>query len=237
MSEKKLDTFFEFNNTNLNIAAFNISNDKLEYYKEYPYLSYFANYKELNFDKINKILEDSIFEFEKSTKEFLKDIYLIVETTEQISIQMSIRKNNEGNLLAKEDAIYLIQDAKQQVLRSNNDLRIIHIIVENYILDGIKHDLLPVNKKCKKFSIDIKFICFPKDLKNNFKNLFFKHQIDINRFISLNYLNEFNFKNIDTNACEKGRYIIKGINKQEVALVPKEHKKKGFFERLFHFFK
>ena len=88
---------------------------------------------------------------------------------------------------------------------------------------------MPINKKCKKFSIDIKFICFPKDLKKNFEDLFSKHQINIHRFISLNYLNEFNFINIDKNSCERGRDIIKGINKQEVVLVPKELKKKGFF--------
>ena len=146
-------------------------------------------------------------------------------------------KNLSSDHQGKLHAVYLIQDAKQQLLRSNHDLRIIHIIVENYILDDVKHNFLPINQKCKKFSIDIKFICFPKDLKKNFEDLFSKHQININKFISLNYLNEFNFINIDKNNCERGRDIIKGINKQEVVLVPKELKKKGFFERLFHLFK
>ena len=91
MSEKKLDIYFEFNNTNINLAAFNKNNDKLEYYKEFPYLSYFNNYNELNFEKLDKLLEDCIFEIEKSTKEFLKDVYLIVETAESTSIQISVR--------------------------------------------------------------------------------------------------------------------------------------------------
>ena len=237
MSEKKFDIYFEFNNKNLNLAAFDKSTDKLDYYKEYPYLSYFDNYKELNFEKLDKLLEDSVFEIEKSTKEFLKDVYLIIETADSTSIQMSVRKNNEGNKIGKEDAIYLIQDAKQQLLRSNYDMEIIHVIVENYTLDEVKYNFLPINQRCKKFSTDIKFICFPKNLKKNFKYLFSKHQINIIRFISLNYLNEFNFKNNDQNNCEKGRDIIKGINKQEVVLIPKELKKKGFFERLFHLFK
>ena len=56
MNEKKLDIYFEFNNTNLNLAAFNKTSDKLEYYKEQPYLSYFNNYKELNFEKIDKLI-------------------------------------------------------------------------------------------------------------------------------------------------------------------------------------
>ena len=80
MSEKKFDIYFEFNYSKINLAAFNKINDKLEYYKEQTYESYFKNYKELNFEKLEKILEESILEIEKSTKEFVRDIYLIIET-------------------------------------------------------------------------------------------------------------------------------------------------------------
>ena len=236
MSKNFFDIYFEFNNTNLNLAAFNNNNDKLEYYKEHSYLSYFENYKELNFEKLDKLIENSIIEVEKSTKEFVRDIYLIIKTSESISIQISVRKNNEGNEISKEDAMYLIQDAKQQLLRSNSNLGIIHIIVESYLLDDVKKNFLPLDQKCKKFSMDIKFVCFPKDLIESFEKLFSKHQIDINRFICLNYLGEFNFRNTGQNACKRAKDIVRGINKQEVVLVPKEHKKKGFFEKLFHFF-
>ncbi len=40
-----------------------------------------------------------------------------------------------------------------------------------------------------------------------------------------------------TNICESGLKLVQGINKQEVVIIPKKLKKKGFFERLFHFFK
>ena len=36
--------------------------------------------------------------------------------------------------------------------------------------------------------------------------------------------------------CEIGLKLIKGMNKQEVALVPRKQEKKGFFEKFFHFF-
>ena len=39
------------------------------------------------------------------------------------------------------------------------------------------------------------------------------------------------------NICEKGKEIAEGINKQEVVSIPKNIKKSGFFEKLFHFFK
>ena len=237
MSEKKFDIYLEFNYSKINLAVFNKINNKLEYYKEKTYKSYFDSYKELNFEKLDKFIEESVLEIEKSTNEFVRDIYLIVETPQSISLKLSVTKNNEGNKVIKEDATYLVQDAKQQILKSNQDLRILHIIVENYVLDNIKYKFLPPNHKCSKFSIDVKFICFPKNLLKNFEKLFLKQQIFINRFICLNYLKTFDFLDKEQNICERGNKIVRGINKQEVVSIPKEIKRKGFFEKLFHFFK
>ena len=237
MSEKIFDIYFEFNYSKINLAAFNKISDKLEYYKEQTYKSYFNNYKKLNFEKLEKLLEESILEIEKSTGEFVRDIYLIVETPQSISIKLSVTKNNEGNKIIKEDAMYLVQDAKQQLLKSNQDLGIIHIIVENYVLDDVKYKFLPLEKKCTKFSIDIKFICFPKDLLKSFERLFLKQQIDIIQFVCSNYIKKFDFINKEKNICEYAKDIVQGINKQEVVSIPKEPKRKGFFEKLFHFFK
>ena len=78
MSEKKFDIYFEFNYSKINFAAFNKITDKLEYYKEQTYESYFDNYKELNFEKLEKLIEECILEIEKSTGEFVRDIYLII---------------------------------------------------------------------------------------------------------------------------------------------------------------
>ena len=237
MSEKKFDIYFEFNYSKINLAAFNKINDKLEYYKEQTYESYFNNYKKLNFEKLEKLLEESVLEIEKSTREFVRDIYLIIETPQSKSLKLSVTKNNEGNKVIKEDAAYLVQDAKQQILKMNQDLRILHIIVENYVLDNVQHKFLPLNQKCNKFSIDVKFICFPKNLLKNFEKLFSKQQIFINRFICLNYIKTLDHIDKGQNICEQGKSIVKGINKQEVVSIPREPKRKGFFEKLFHFFK
>ena len=237
MSEKKFDIYLEFNYSKINLAAFNKISDKLEYYKEQTYESYFNNYKELNFEKLEKILEESIIEIEKSTKEFVRDIYLIIETPQSKSLKLSVTKNNEGNKVIKEDAAYLVQDAKQQILKTNQDLGILHIIVENYVLDNVQHKFLPLNQICNKLSIDVKFICFPKNLLKNFEKLFSKQQIFIKRFICLNYIKTLDYIDKEQNICEQGKSIVKGINKQEVVSISREPKRKGFFEKLFHFFK
>jgi cell division protein FtsA len=237
MSEKKFDIYFEFNYSGLNLAAFSKTSGQLEYYKEQNYKSYFDNYKELNFEKLDKLLEANIFAIEKLTEEFVRDIYLIVDTPQSTSIKLSVIKNNEGNKIIKEDAMYLLQDAKQQLLKSNQDLGIIHIIVENYVLDNIQYKFFPSEKKCTKFSIDVVFICFPKDLLKSFEKLFLKQQIYITQFVCSNYIKTFDFTNKDQNICECAKDIVQGANKQEVVSIPKELKKKGFFEKLFHFFK
>ena len=236
MSKKNFHIYLEFNYTELNIAAFNKINNKLEYFDQKLYKSYFNN-NELNFDILQNFVEKNILEVEKAIGEFVKDIYLMIETPQSTSINLSVLKNNEGNKIAKQDVMYLIQDAKQQILKSNSAIEIIHIITENYNLDDMNHNFLPLDINCKKFSIDIKFICFPKDLLRNFEQLFLKQQIFINKFICSNYVKTFDFKNNEKHICEKGKEIVEGINKQEAVSIPKIIEKTGFFERLFHFFK
>ena len=174
MSKKNFDIYLEFNYSKLNLAAFNKLNNQLEYYKEQSYKSYINSDQELNFDELQKLVEINIIEMEKSIDEFVKNIYLIIETPQTMSIQLSVIKNNEGKNITEQDALYLIQDAKQQILKSHLDIRILHIIVENYVYDNVKYKFLPLEKNCKKFSIDVKFICFPKNLLKNFEQLFLK---------------------------------------------------------------
>ena len=236
MSKKNFHIYLEFSYTEFNIAAFNKINNKLEYSNQKLYKSYFNN-NELNFDILQNFVEKNILEVEKAIGEFVKDIYLMIETPQSTSINLSVLKNNEGNKITKQDVMYLIQDAKQQILKSNSAIEIIHIITENYNLDNINHNFLPLDINCKKFSIDIKFICFPKNLLRNFEQLFLKQQILINKFICSNYVKTFNSKNNEKHICEKGKEIVEGINKQEVLSIPKIIEKTGFFEKLFHFFK
>lgn len=237
MNDKKFDIYLEFQYSKLNLAAFDKMSDKLEYNKEQLYKSYLSNKEDINFNELKKLVEENIHQMEKSIDEFVKDIYLIIETPETMTIKISVLKYNEGKRLIREDVMYLVQDAKQQILKSNSNIEVIHIIVEKYILDNFDYNFLPLEKECKKFSIDIMFVCFPKDLLINFEKFFSKQQISINKFICFNYLKKFNSNNITKNSCILGREIVNGINKQEVVSIPKIVKKKGFFEKLFHFFR
>ena len=59
---------------------------------------------------------------------------------------------------------------------------------------------------------------------------------EINEKISS--LKNYNIIVEDTkNICQAALGLSKGINKQEVVVVPKKQIKMGFFEKLFHFFR
>ena len=236
MSKKNFDIYLDLCPTKLSIAAFEKFSGHSAFFKEYNCVTN-LNKDQLNFENAGKTIEKNIFEIEKKTGEFLNDIYLMVETPESISINLSLIKNNEGKKIQKKNVQYLIQDAKQQILRSYYNKKIIHIIISNYVIDNIVYNSLPLDINCKKFSIDIQFICFPSNLIKKLEELFNNHQIFINKIICSNYAKSFTKNESCTNICESGLKLIQGINKQEVVIVPRKLEKKGFFEKLFHFFK
>ncbi len=236
MKEKKFDIYLYISSTKLSVSIFDKSDlVKSIFFKEFNCKTNL--YKEkLNFYEIEKIIEKNIFEIEKFTGNFLNDIYLIVDSPESLKIGISLSKNNEDKKIEEKDVKYLIQDCKQQILSSNFNEDIIHIIITNYVVDEIEYKYLPLNNTCKKFSVNLEFICFPKILIRKLKDLFNNHQISINKIICGNYVRSFKNSESDLNICATGLSLVEGANKQEVAIIPKKLEKKGFFERLFHVF-
>ena len=61
----------------------------------------------------------------------------------------------------------------QQILRNNSDIKIGHIIVEYYFVDGEIYNKLPIGEACKDLVIQTRFICFSKNFTDSLENLFF----------------------------------------------------------------
>tara|TARA_B100000795_G_C22761990_1_gene424019 strand:- start:731 stop:1447 length:717 start_codon:yes stop_codon:yes gene_type:complete len=193
---------------------------------------------EPNFYDIEKYIQQNIFSIEKLTGEFVNDIYLMVWTDDSKTIEVSLMKNIEGNIIDKKDVQYLVQEAIQQILRFNPDKNIIHIIITKYIIDKKEYKFLPVGLNCKNFSIDIKFVCFSETLVRKLNNLFKKNQILINKLVCAQYAKSLDYreKESEGSICKLGLQLVDGLNKQEVITIPKKVKKKGFFEKLFLLF-
>ena len=100
MSKKNFDIYLDLCPTKLSIAAFEKFGGHSPFFKEYNCVTN-LNKDQLNFENAEKTIEKNIFEIEKKTGEFLNDIYLMVETPESISINLSLIKDNEGKKIEK----------------------------------------------------------------------------------------------------------------------------------------
>ena len=94
---------------------------------------------------------------------------------------------------------------------------------------------LPINQKCKNFSLDISFICFPKEIIKKIEKNLKRYHISINQILNADYVYKFS-NSTKIPFVIMASKIIDGYNKNEVRIVNKTHKNEGFFEKFFNFF-
>ena len=225
-------TYLYLNNTQYIIyVTDNKTNEKI--YSEK--LAIEENSTELKFRKMDEFLDSNILKIEKKLDSFIKDIYVILDSKEFHSIKLSIKKDNNGNLINSEALIHPLNDLKNLCQSNLFNKKIIHFFIEKYVIDNKFYTSLPENVKCNIFSLDTEFICLSKNLIENIEKILKKYHISLNQILSANYVEKFKDNTHDTIFTTASR-IISGHNSNEVLLVSKINKKQGFFERFFNFF-
>ena len=230
--EADLQTYLYLNNTQYIIyVTDNKTNEKI--YSEK--LAIEENSTELKFRKMDEFLDSNILKIEKKLDSFIKDIYVILDSKEFHSIKLSIKKDNNGNLINSEALIHPLSDLKNLCQSNLLNKKIIHFFIEKYVIDNKFYTSLPENVKCNIFSLDTEFICLSKNLIENIEKILKKYHISINQILSDGYLEKFK-DNTDNTIFTTASRIIAGHNSNEVLLTGKINKKQGFFERFFNFF-
>lgn len=175
---------------------------------------------------------EKIEEIENQIKLFIENIVLIIEDKDVFSIGLSIKQKIENRKISEEDLKNLLSSGLQQIYKYYSNYIIIHYLIDRFNIDGqITKDI--ENKMINSYlSIDLRFISLENKIADQYKNLFKKKQISLEKVISVKYLKEFDDKN-DDNFINIASKIDDGYNKLEVKLIPKKAKKKGFFENFF----
>ena len=231
---KKIDfqTYLYLNRNQFIIYVAEIlSNEKI--YSEK--LAIEQNSTEFKFDKLDEFLDSNIFKIEKKLNSFIKDIYVILDSEEFHSIKLSIKKDNNGNLINSEALIHPLSDLKNLCQSNLLNKIIIHLIIEKYVIDNKFYTSLPENIKCNIFSLDTEFICLSKNLIENIEKILKKYHISLIKILSASYLEKYK-DNTDNTIFSTASRIIAGHNSNEVLLAGKINKKQGFFEKFFNFF-
>ena len=220
MSKNNYDIYCDLGSSKLRVTAFDKKEKNQIFFFDKNCLTSLKS-NQLDISETEKTLDETILEIEKKTGEYLNNVNLMLDTSDAVSIILSVSKQNEKKNITKQDIQYLIQDAKQQILSSNPNKNIVHIIINNYRVDDKDFESLPLNIECKKFSIDIVFICFPKKIIENLKKLFNKRQISIDQFICSSYAKSFNYKN-HFSKFDKIAFLDIGYEKTSVIFYEKE---------------
>tara|TARA_Y100000816_G_scaffold288820_1_gene274132 strand:+ start:1376 stop:2080 length:705 start_codon:yes stop_codon:yes gene_type:complete len=189
----------------------------------------------LNFDRLNLFLNENVFKVEKILGTFVEKINVILETKDFLNLQISVKQNDYNENINSDIILYLIKSAKYQCEKTIQNMKIIHILIDRYLIDDVHFTKLPLNQKCKNFSLDISFICLPDELIKDIEKTLKNFQISVSRILSGSYIDKFS-NDRDTNFFKMTSKIISGYNKNEVNLVNKTPKNEGFFEKFFNLF-
>ena len=139
----------------------------------------------------------------------------MLDSSKMFSVGISLSKKLDGSNLKQANIRFLVQEAKQQILKYYVNYNISHIIINNYKIDGVDYSYLPDGIKCDLISLDIFFICLPTDLVLYFKNIFSKSNILINQIICSSYVKSINYKdNLNLNGYMS--FIDLGFNKTSI---------------------
>ena len=186
MSSNNYQIYIDCGFSKLRAGAFHMVNSNDTFYVESKFL----------FDHIEIDLEiQKIITFlENNTNEYIDNVNLIIDSPKMLSVGISISKKIDGSQLRQEDIQFLVQDAKQQILKYYNSQNIVHIIINNYKINDVDYDYLPTDIKCNFVSLDILFICLPEETIKKFKNFFYKFDISINQIACSSYAKTTNYK-------------------------------------------
>ena len=225
------ETFLYLSNKKFTLCV--IQDESKIVYEERKFIENDTN--SIEFKKLSIFLDNNIFKIEKRIKDFIKDIYLILDVKDLFPIQVSTKNSNNGDLLTIPSLDYSLNEAKEQCFKTANKEKIIHMIIDNYQVDNKNYSSFPKNIRCNNFSLDLRFICIPLFLVEDLEKILKKYQISIKQILSKKYIEEL-FSDNDQNLFLKAKQTMNGFNQNEVKLEKRILKNVGFFEKFFNFF-
>ena len=190
----------------------------------------------LNFKILLVLLKENIRKLEKNLGFFLNNGNISIQSNSYQSILFSIKNIFDEKKLDKKVIANLVQSCIQKFYIDEQNLSIIHIIINKYVIDDKVYKYLPNNIKFKKIILEIEFICLDKNLINKLKKLFNKCKIDIKKIVSYDYAKKFSKNHTDDTMCLSAYKVLNGINQSEVYQEENIQKKQGIFDKIFNFF-
>lgn len=230
--EIEFETYIRISSRIIGIYVFDKKKSQNLFFNE---KNYEIEQENINFEFLKSFIEENIFRIEKLMSKFINNISLIIENKKILNLNFCIKKKNYEKNVNLSNIKSIITEAKDLFKENYQQQRIMHIIIENYLLDGKEYKKFINNFKCDNLCLEVKFISITKDLILEIEKVLERYQIKIINCIDENYIRSV-FKGDEIKLSLMAHKIQSGHNENEVSVVPKNHKKMGFFENFFQLF-
>ena len=194
-------------------------------------------------DKINpddlsylpKFLDENIYRIEKLVGNFIKDITLIIENDKILNTDIGIKKKDSEQLQNQDNIKNYLMEVKDSFKENYQDQVIMHMLINDSDENSIKNLSYDSYTNEGYLYLSVKFISISNNLTSVFEKLLEKHQIQVNQYMSGEYIQSFFGSDISELSIMASK-LKNGLNKNEITLVSKNTENKGFFEKFFQLF-
>ncbi len=231
IEEFDIETYLYISSNKFQIFLFDKKNLKNLYKKEI----YFYHNNFIDFHNLDKFLANNIFKIEKLAKNFIKKIYLVIENDEIVDLNFGIKKKNYEKNINKKFVESILKDAKDLFRENYQNYNIMHILTIRYLENETYHLTFNNEFKGDYLGLELQFKYISTEFISKINKVLGKYQIDLAGCYDGKYIKNY-FHNDKIEYSEMIYKIKNGLNENEVKLIPKNHTKKGFFEKFFQLF-
>ena len=177
-------SIIEFSSTSISLAIYDeksISNNLFFTEK--------INFKRNEESSRDKIISKLVKNGENDLGQHLNEIILLIDSSNINSLDFSIQKNFDKNLITNQDINYLINECENEVKINNKEQEILHIITHSLLCDDKPiDDLDNISLEGSKVIVELKFILISKNICDQLKNLFLKKHIKLKSILCTSYI-------------------------------------------------
>ena len=233
MTNKESQSFYlAIVDHNLHLSYFSSEEDNSNHQKKYLMPDSLDD--NLNLTILTKFILEKVKDFEKDVGSFIEKVNVITDAKYN-QFSLSLKSKYSSNQIKETDIVRLISDAKQLVMRNNKNCHILHVLVDQYIIDGKKYFEFPENLDYKEFILDVSFITINSSTVKMLNRILKDCNIELKKIVSHQYSSRFADKK-DPSPCNAAKKVIDGINPLEVKIHNLKAKTQGLFEKMFNFF-
>ena len=202
-------------------------------YKEEVYLENTSDL--IDYNLLHSFLDKNIFKIEKLIGKFLRSIIVVIDNNQTLNCSIGIKKKNYGEKIDKNNLESSLAELKDLFKENYQNYKIMHFVINRCLIDGINYTSFDKEIIGEDMIIEVNFIFISNILIKEISNVLEKYQIKIDRLFEKKYIkNLFEGEHLDLSLI--AFKMQSGHNKNEITLVPKSIKKRGFFEKFFQLF-